>query len=128
MKAQNRVTDFFNRFVSYLKDPNPKNQAALFGTRGAEQAAKAAISRSAKHQQHMSVRCNSRGLPVGIGIHQLRTAKRIKNQVANNPEAVIGETRLHAAETVLEAVKKNAAVRAESPRPSKTARRVAALR
>jgi hypothetical protein len=128
MKIQNRLAAFVDRFVQYLKDPNPKNEAAVFGTRGSEQAARAAIMRSVRHQQITSVRRNGRGLPVGIGPHQLRAAKRVKNQVTNKPEAVIGETRLHAAETVLEAVKKNAAARARRPRPSKLARRIAALR
>jgi hypothetical protein len=81
MKPQNRFVEFFNRLVSYFRDPNPKTQAAIFGT-----------------------------------------------QVANNPEAVIGETRLHAAETVLEAIKRTATARAQHPRPSKLARRMAALR
>lgn len=127
MKTQSRIAKFVDRFINYLKNPNVKNEAALFGTPGAEQAARAAINRNVRHQQRAGVRRNSRGLPVGIGPHQLRAAKRVKNQVANNPEAVIGETRLHAAETVLAAVKKNAAVRAQRPRPSKLARRMAAL-
>ena len=76
-----------------------------------------------------SSRKNTRGLPLGIGPHQLRAAKRIKNALACNPDGVvIGETRLHAAETVLEAVRENAALRARNPRPAKIARRVAALR
>jgi hypothetical protein len=128
MKTQNRFARFLDNFVSYLKDPNPKNQAAVYGIRGSEQAARAAIKRTMRHQEIASVRRNGRGLPVGIGQHQLRAAKRVKNQVANNPEAVIGETRLHAAETVLEAVKRTAMTRAKNPRPSKLARRMAALR
>ena len=129
MKTQSRFTSFLDRFISYLKDPNPKNQAAVFGTPGAEQAARAAMNRVARHEQITSARRNGRGLPVGIGPHQLRAAKRIKNALACNPDgAVIGETRLHAAETVLEAVKRNAAARAEYPRKSKLARRMAALR
>src|ERR1051326_4069573 len=129
MKPQSRFAEFFNRFVSYLKDPNPKNEAAVFGTPGAEQAARAAINRSVRHQQIASVRRNTRGLPVGIGPHELRAAKRIKNALACDPDrAVIGETRVHAAETVLEAVKNTAAARAQNPRKSKLARRMAALR
>lgn len=125
---KNRFAQFVDNFISYLKNPNPKNEAAVFGTPGAEGAARAALNRTARHQQIVSTRKNGRGLPVGIGPHQVRAAKRIKNQVANDPEAVIGETRLHAAETVLNAIKSNAAARAEHPRPSKLARRMAALR
>jgi NADPH-dependent glutamate synthase beta subunit-like oxidoreductase len=128
MKTENRFAAFVDRFVSYLKDPNAKNQAAVYGTRGSEQAARAAIERSVRHQQHMAVRRNGRGLPVGIGPHQLRAAKRVKNSIVNNPDVVIGETRLHAAETVLEAIKRTATARAQRPRPSKLARRMAALR
>jgi hypothetical protein len=129
MKTQNRFASFVDRFISWLKRRNPKNEAAVFGTRGSEQAARASIERTVNHQQHMAVRRNSRGLPVGIGPHQLRAAKRIKNALACNPDGVvIGETRLHAAETVLEIVKENAVARARNPRPSKLARRVAALR
>jgi len=129
MKTQSRFAEFFNRFVSYLRDPNAKNEAAVFGTQGSEGAARAAIERTARHQQIASVRRNGRGLPVGIGPHQLRAAKRIKNALACNPDGVvIGETRLHAAETVLEAIKRTATARAQRPRPSKLARRMAALR
>src|SRR5690348_4374456 len=102
MKTQNRFVEFFSRFISWLRDPNPKNQAAVFGTPGAEQAARAAVNRVVRSQQMTSVRRNGRGLPVGIGPHELRAAKRIKNALACNPDGmVIGETRLHAAETVL---------------------------
>jgi hypothetical protein len=129
MKPQSRYAQFLDRFVAYLKDPNPKSAAAAFGTRGAEQAARAAINRTARHQEITSVRRNSRGLPLGIGVHQLRAAKRIKNALASRPDEVnIGETRLHAAETTLDAVKRNAAARARIPRKSKLARRIAALR
>ena len=123
----NPFKSFVDRFIAYLKNPNPKNQAAAFGTPGAEGAARAAINRTARHNQIVSTRKNGRGLPVGIGPHQVRAAKRIKNQAANNPEAVIGETRLHGAETVLAALKSNATARAENPRPSKLARRLASL-
>ena len=124
----NPFKSFVDRFIEYLKDPNPKSQAAAFGTPGAEGATVAAINRVARHQEIASVRKNGRGLPLGIGPHQLRAAKRIKNQVANNPEAVIGETRLQSAETVLAAIKSNAAARSQNPRPSKLARRLASLR
>jgi len=129
MKTQNRFAAFAERFISYLKNPSAKNEAAVFGTRGSEQAARAAIERTVRHQRHMAVRRNGRGLPVGIGPHQVRAAKRIKNQLACDPDgANIGETRLHAAETTLDAIKRNAAARAEHRRPSKLARRMAALR
>src|SRR6476660_7712179 len=129
MKPQSRFAQFLDRFVAYLKDPNPKSRAAAFGVRGSEEAARAAIVRTDRHQQIVSVRRNTRGLPVGIGVHQLRAAKRIKNKMACNPDGVvIGEMRLHAAETTLDAVKRNAAARARNPRPSKLARRIAALR
>lgn len=129
MKTQSRLGQFLDRFFTYLKDPNAKTAAAAFGTPGAEQAARAAVKRTARHQAISSVRRNTRGLPVGIGAHQLRAAKRIKNALATRPdEVVIGETRLRGAETTLEAVKSCAAARTRNPRKSKLARRMAALR
>lgn len=129
MKTQSQLAQFLDRFVAYLKNPNPKSRAAAFGVRGSEEAARAAVQRTSRHQQIASVRRNTRGLPVGIGAHQLRAAKRIKNALACNPDGVvIGETRLHAVETTLEAVKQNAALRARNPRKPKLARRIAALR
>lgn len=129
MKPQSRFVAFLSRFVAFLKDPNPKSRAAAFGTPGAFEAANAAIARNARHHRIVSVRRNTRGLPLGIGPHQLRAAKRIKNALSTRPdEVVIGETRLNGAETTLEAVKRNAAARAGNPRPSKLARRIAALR
>jgi len=71
---------------------------------------------------------NTHGLPLGIGPHQVLAAKRIKNLVANNPETVIGETRLQATQNTLDRLKQNAQERAQHPRPSKLARRIAALR
>lgn len=129
MKTQSRIGQFVDRFVAFLKDPNPKSAAAAFGNRGAVEAAGAAINRARRHQHFSSVRKNTRGLPVGIGPHQLRAAKRIKNALATRPdEVVIGETRLNGAETTLDAVKRNAAARAQHPRKSKLARRIAAFR
>ena len=128
MKWKSLFAEFSERFFAWLTDPNPKSAAAVFGTCGAEGAARAAIQRSVRHQEIVSVRKNTRGLPVGIGPHQLRAAKRIKNAVATRPdEVVIGETRLQGAETTLDAVKRNAAARARIPRKSKLARRMAAL-
>jgi hypothetical protein len=129
MKTSNRFAAFAERFISYLKNPNAKNEAAVFGTRGSEQAARAAIERTVRHQQHMAIRRNGRGLPVGVGPHQVRAAKRIKNAMACDPDAVnIGETRIQAAETTLNAIKRNAGARARHRRPSKLARRIGALR
>ena len=129
MKPQSRFAEFIERIFAYFRNPNAKSRAAAFGIRGAEEAARAAINRTVRNQQITSVRRNTRGLPVGIGVHQLRAAKRVKNALASRPDEVnVGETRLHAAETTLDAVKRNAAARARNPRKSKLARRIAALR
>lgn len=129
MKPQSGFASFLDRFVAFLKDSNAKTRAAAFGTPGAEGAARAAIERAGRHHHLSSVRKNTRGLPVGVGPHQLRAAKRIKNALATRPDdVVIGETRLQSAETTLDAVKRNAAARARIPRKSKLARRIAALR
>jgi|GEM_PF-6750987 len=89
----------------------------------------ASARRAARSNVITAYRKNGRGLPLGIGPHQVRAAKRIKNALSSRPDEVeIGETRLHAAETTLDAVKRNAQARAKNPRPSKLARRMAALR
>lgn len=116
---QNPFVDFFRQLAARL---------TASGGRGSAHAAVAALNRIARNHAIASIRKNGRGLPLGFGPAHLRAAKRVKNQIANDPEAVIGETRLHAAETVLDAIKKNAAARAQRKRPSKLARRMAALR
>ena len=74
----------------------------------------AAFARQINHNIRSSYRRNTRGLPVGVGAHQLRAARRIKNAIACNPDgANVGETQLHNAETVLEQVKANAQMRAK---------------
>ena len=130
MKPQSQLANFVDRFVAYLKNPNPKSRAAAFGVRGSEEATRAAVKRTVRHQQLADVRRNARGLPRGIGPHQLRAAKRIKNALSCTPELArfFGETRLRAAETTLKSVKRNAAARARNPRKPKLARRLAALR
>ena len=75
----------------------------------------AAFARQINHNIRSSYRRNTRGLPLGLGIHQLCAAKRIKNALSCTPELAqfIGETRLRNAETVLEQVKANAHMRAK---------------
>ena len=97
-------------------------------SKSAEGALIAAAKRHVRHVSRSSYRRNSRGLPVGVAVHQLNRAKALKKRLASKQDdGIIGDTRLNDAETVLDAVKRNSRARAAYRRPSKLARRVAAL-
>lgn len=84
------------------------------------------LTRQIRHNMLMSYRKNTRGLPVGISVHQVRAARALKNRLGrpDDDETVISESRINAADTVLEQVKNNAKTRAQYPRRSKLARRI----
>ena len=72
---------------------------------------------------------NTNGLPLGVAVHQFNAAVQLKKRLANKKDdLIVGDTRLHAAETVMDAVRANNQARSEYPRPSKLARRLANAR
>jgi hypothetical protein len=82
----------------------------------------ASFAKQMRHNLIVSYRRNSRGLPIGVGAHQLEAAlsvEKLAKQVGDNEEFIldgrvvteIGESRLQNADTVLQQVKANRAMR-----------------
>jgi hypothetical protein len=122
-----KFSDALTKIYGSIKETASSKQklANTFTSRPAtvDGAISAGIVRDIKVSQIRRTRMNTRGLPLGYGLHQANAARRFKRSAKAREAAT--STQLYAADTFLQDEKACKAARAKLHRPSKFARRVA---